>query len=667
MRPNFFAAALLASNALFAACEKSAPSAPPTSGTLESQAPAVDPRAKDDPPSARRDIRDAFEAARAAQKHASDGGGRAWLELDAGDDGSIVAGQNRRWTIVYEAGELGVAVGGRVFLQVSPFFEWSSPQTRDENAPGFTRVSTEASGVHLTAEAIDQQLLGIAVKGRALAAGERVRIEYGAGAAGSKADPYAEKGSRFWIAVDGDGDGVRKLLADSPAVDVLPGAPAMLVATLTSTAGVGETVRLCVALLDARANRTLGVAAHVEVLGLEGELEGGLEFPATLELDAEARGALTVEGRAASEGVFRLRVKAEIGGRVLEATTNPLLVSSGPRVRWADLHGHTAVSDGSGTPQDYFDYARDVAALDIAALTDHDHWGMLFLDEEPAIWEQNVAAARAAERPGQFLALPGYEYTDWIGGHRHVLFFGASTPLFSAFDGRYDTPQKLREALRGQDALIVPHHPAGGPIAIDWNTPPDAELEPVVEICSAHGSSEALDSPRVIHSPRPGHFVRDALESGRRFGFVGSGDGHDGHPGLAWKGPHYPTGGSVAILTDDFSHAGVRDALRARRCYATSGPRILMRFAIGKSRMGGVLSAQEALDAPLFLQVLGTAGIKTVDVVMRGERVTSLAADGQLEFAVSATLGDLRAGDWVYARVVQVDGGMAWSSPIFIE
>jgi len=33
------------------------------------------------------------------------------------------------------------------------------------------------------------------------------------------------------------------------------------------------------------------------------------------------------------------------------------------------------LSDGTGTPEDYFAYARDVAALDVIALTDHDHWG----------------------------------------------------------------------------------------------------------------------------------------------------------------------------------------------------------------------------------------------------------------------------------------------------
>ncbi|MBL8802452.1 MAG: CehA/McbA family metallohydrolase [Planctomycetes bacterium] len=630
----------------------------------ESSTPAETPTLIDtDPPSARRDIRAAFEAARNAPKHASDGGGRAWLELAPGDDGSVLAGRTRSWTIVYEAGELGVALGGTVFLQVSPFFEWSSPQTSSEEALGFTRVRTEAAGVELEARAIDQQLLGATVRGRALEAGERVVFEYGAGPAGAKADPYAERDSRFWIAVDGDGDGVRKVLADSPGVDVRPGPAALLVATLTSTVRVGEALRLKVALLDARANRIEGGAGTIVFV----DAPDGVTLPAQVELEADARGVATLTGAASAEGVFQVRLRAEVEGRKLEALSNPLLVSNGPKVHWADLHGHTSVSDGSGAPQDYFDYARDVAALDIAALTDHDHWGMLPLDEHPELWERNVAVARAYDRPGSFVALPGYEYTDWIGGHRHVLFFGERAPLYSALDPRYDTPAKLREALRPESALIVPHHPAGGPIALDWSAGLDAELEPVVEICSAHGASDALDGPRVIHSPRPGHFVRDALERGVRMGLIGSGDGHDGHPGLTAKGPHYPTGGLAAIVSDDLSREGVLAALRARRCYATSGPRILLRFALGSTRMGGVIRAADAVDAPLFVQAIGAAGLKTVEIVARGERVTTIDAGGELEFAASAAFQELANGDWIYVRVVQVDGGMAWSSPIFVE
>jgi len=214
----------------------------------------------------------------------------------------------------------------------------------------------------------------------------------------------------------------------------------------------------------------------------------------------------------------------------------------------------------------------------------------------------------------------------------------------------------------------VPHHPAGGPIAIDWGIAPDPVLDPVCEIISAHGCSEALDCPRLIHRPRPGHFARDALGLGYQVGFMGSGDGHDGHPGLTHLGPHYPTGGLAAVLADELTREGVLAALREHRVYATSGPRILLRVALGSTRMGGRIAASEAQgENNLFVQVIGTSPIEAVEVVRDGALYEPLSGDGRTDFTGTLTLEDLKPGEYIYVRVVQQDGGMAWSSPIYVD
>jgi hypothetical protein len=41
-------------------------------------------------------------------------------------------------------------------------------------------------------------------------------------------------------------------------------------------------------------------------------------------------------------------------------------------IYWGEAHGHTRISDGKGTLDDYFTYARDVAKLDFAIVSDHD-------------------------------------------------------------------------------------------------------------------------------------------------------------------------------------------------------------------------------------------------------------------------------------------------------
>jgi len=544
-----------------------------------------------------------------------------------------------------------------VFLQVSPFWGWSTPQVERDDAPGFTRVSTEAEGVLLEPATIDQQLLGIRVSGRALAPGERVRIEYGAGAAAARVDPYAERGSRFWIAVDGDGDGVRKLLDDSPGVDVVAGPPAQVVLTAPSVVRPGETATLRVAVLDAMGNAGTAFAGDVS-LSAVGDVARG---PARIRIGRDDRGLAELAVQAAGrEGVVRFDASGPEG---LAGASNPLVVSETlPLVRWGDLHGHSGLSDGTGTPEDYFRYARDVAGLDVVALTDHDHWGMQPLATTPGEWQEIREQVHAFHEPGRFVTLLAYEWTSWIHGHRHVLYFGEDGRVLDSIDPAFESPRQLWDALRGEAAITITHHTAGGPIAADWDIPPDPELEPVTEVASVHGSSEAPDSPRVIYDPVAGNFARDALDRGYRLGFVGSGDSHDGHPGLVHLASH--TGGLVAILTDDLTREGVLEALRARRVYATNGPRIVLHATLDGAPMGSAVSAGTHV---LDVRVVSCVPLERVDLVRSGKVARTFASPGEVDQSLREAITDLAAGEYVYVRAVQADGGAAWSSPFFVD
>jgi len=590
-------------------------------------------------------------------RHPADGGGRAWLEAAP----EVAASGRGRWALVYEAGPRGIAVGGRILLQVSPFWEWSTPQTREPAAPGYTTVETDATGVELAARTLDQQLLGIEIGGRALAEGERVRIVYGAGEAQARADRFAERESHFFVAVDGDGDGVREWIGESPTVTVAPGPAERLLLHLPATARPGESVSLAVAVVDRAGNA--GVDFEGEIVF--GERADAVSLPDRVRLEAAQRGVARVPVRVDDEGIVRIRATGSDG---LVGMSNPMRVSTdGPRIRFGDLHGHSNLSDGTGTPEDYYRYARDVAALDFVSLTDHDHWGIPFLDERPALRDRIRAATDAAHEPGAFVTLLGYEWTSWIHGHRHVLWFDAEGGAWhSSLARETETPEQLWAALRGQPAMTLAHHSAGGPIATDWTIPPDPELEPLTEVTSVHGSSEAPDSPAPIYSPVAGNWVRDALNRGYRLGFVGSGDGHDGHPGLTHLAG--PTGGLAAVVSEDLTRAGLLAALRDRRAYATNGPRILLEVRLDGHPMGRVLDAASLpAEAQLVVDVVGTGELEHVDVVRSGAVVASGDAGGRTDLLLTYPVVELRAGEYLYVRVVQRDGGAAWSSPFFVE
>lgn len=625
---------------------------------IADQAAAPTPRAG--PATARWELVDQLREDLDTPRHPADGGGRAWLEAEPSAPAEARAGTPGRWTIVFEAGPLGVANGGMVYLQVSPFWGWSSPQVTEPEEPGYTEVSTNAPGVTLQATTLDQQLLGIAITGHALEQGQQVRMVYGAGSAGATADRFAERASSFWIAVDGDGDGVRKLLADSPVVDVLPGPPARLVVTLPTTAHPGQTARLTVAVLDSRGDAGVAFEGPVTLT----EDAGGLDLPATITLSAADAGRKTIDVPIRREGLYRVRAAIEGG---IAGDSNPMLVAKGARrVLWADLHGHSSYSDGTGVPEDFFRYARDVAALDVVALTDHDHWGMQFLDQHPHMWEQIRAQNARFHEPGRFVTILGFEWTSWIYGHRHVLFFVDEGPVLSSIDPASSTPIQLWAALRERKTLTIAHHSAGGPIAVDWSIAPDPALEPVTEVVSVHGSSEAEDTPGRIYSAVAGNYVRDTLKRGYRLGFVGSGDGHDGHPGLTYLAG--PSGGLAGIFSETLTREAVYDALRARRTYATNGPRIFLSVTLDDQLMGAVVPVATDPNAAkkLTARVVATAPIAHIDVVRSGA-VSEYVVVNDTIANVQRELRDLRAGEYVYVRVVQDDGGAAWSSPFFVE
>jgi hypothetical protein len=629
-------------------------------GAAEPTGPARPMAQKDSPsgsPNARRETVRMLRLDLEAERHAADGGGRAWLK-DPENEKKAVAGRAGRWTIVYAAGPLGVAEGGLIFLQVPPFWGWSEPQTDYPSFPGLVRASTEAEGVDLAIEIPDRQLVALRVTGRALREGERVEIVYGAGDAGAIADRFAERDSPFWISVDGDGDGVRKILEDSPKVDVGPGPPARFVLTIPTTARPGQKVRMTLAFLDAIGNAGCPVEGGVAWQ----EPPAGLDLPPGVALDKDDRGRKTVEFVAREEGVYRLRASGPGG---LTAESNPMVVSPhAPRVLWGDLQIHSNFSDGSGVPEDIYLYARDVAALDVAALTDHDHWGMLFLDSHPSMWEEVRRQAKRFNEPGRFVTFLGFEWTNWLYGHRHVLYPGDDGRVLSSIDPSYETPAGLWEALRGTGAITIAHHTAGDPVATDWSIRPDPRFETVSEIVSVHGSSEAADSPTPVRGAYRGHFVRDALDRGYRLGFVGSGDGHDGHPGLTWIAAGI--GGMAGILSEDLTREGVLEAIRARRVYATSGPRVFLRVALDGEPMGSVLAASDR-ERKIAVEAIAPRAIDHVDLIRSGRVIERIPCEARRECSFTRVFADFRSGEYLYVRVIQQNGGLAWSSPFFLD
>lgn len=345
--------------------------------------------------------------------------------------------------------------------------------------------------------------------------------------------------------------------------------------------------------------------------------------------------------------------------RSLRARTSP---PRAPGFLFGDLHQHTAHSDGCGSIEELWIAARDRRGLDFAAITDHDHFCRRVLG--PATWQITTQLAAGFDEPGRFVAIPAYEFT----GPRHpgpghkCIYFGDRVPE-RVPDRDIDA---VLAVVRETNAIAVPHHVAwtGADFAHH-----DPAIQPVWEICSVHGCYEG-EGACPAHPPRadhviPGHFVRDALDAGLRFGFIGSTDSHglDWHHGIArWRNPY--RSGLACVVGAEPTRAGILDALRARRCYATTGAKIAVRAELDGAPLGSELPA--GTSGELVVEVTGTAPITKIALVQQGgERALDLVGSG--ERVRARTRVDAKdAAYYLYVRVEQADAEAAWLSPFWI-
>jgi hypothetical protein len=592
--------------------------------------------------------------------------GEGFVRLDPPDP--VVCGSLGTWTIEWTAGPSGLSPGGGVVLQISPFWGWSPPHGSAPGAPGFTTVSTSDPDAELRlADGLVPMTVVASLERGSIEPGERVTFVYGDTTAGkggrARADMYAEAFEELLIKTDGNGDGVFGAPPDQPTLRILPGRADRLAVASPCVAAPGDTIVVCVHALDARENRT--TLPPGRLLLVRAPLR---EDAAT---DPGAPDTVAILGRVTESdgerirlplerpGLFRLIAILE-GSPPLRGANDLLLVEEGSTftgVLWGDIHAHSALSDGTGHPKELYAYARDVAGLDVACVTDHDAHGLAPLAEDG--WEIIRAATRAAHEPGRFVALLGYEWTSWTWGHRNVYYPDLEGEVFAFTEPNSDTPEALWDRIAPYAAMTIPHHPGGGPVPIDWSVPSDEERERVVEICSIHGSSEAPGLERGIYRSVPGAFVRDALNRGHRLGILASGDTHDGHPGRRTLGA--PANGLVAFRARERTREAIWSALRGRRVYGTSGPRILLHTDWGGHAPGTELPA--APEAALTVRVVAPDPVEVIEVVgPEGPLETAFGGGRAVSCTFLAPPIDPRPA-WIYVRVVLASGEVAWDSP----
>lgn len=341
---------------------------------------------------------------------------------------------------------------------------------------------------------------------------------------------------------------------------------------------------------------------------------------------------------------------------------------------WGEIHGHTELSDGQGTLDDYFSAARDVARLDFCAATDHDHGGVgrpeLFGDK----WELTQRKVAQYHDPPRFVTLLGYERDSWPWFSNLCIYYrrGTGETIRSEQDGEI-TRAELEALLARDDVLAIPHHTASLSQGVCFDAVPPELMPPLTEIYSKWGTSEFFGNPQpMVQEARGGHW-HDALESDPRvrIGCVGGSDVHSPHPGL----PHvaggnlsYEQPGLLGVWAEELTREAIFDAMKARRTCASAGARVEIVLWINETFMGGELTVPEGHDRRLRLSVKAENALESV-VVVKNARDYFAYRPHVATNSWTLEVADLkaeRAFDYYYVRVTLQDGRRAWSSPIWV-
>ncbi len=347
-------------------------------------------------------------------------------------------------------------------------------------------------------------------------------------------------------------------------------------------------------------------------------------------------------------------------------------------VYWGEAHGHTSISDGKGSLDDYFTYARDGARLDFAIVSDHDFGNAAPWWMPKEAWRLTQDKADQYTVPGRFVAIAGYEWTSqekyWteVGkdvvserlfpgpprfySHKNVYFPSRVDYLFCAKDPAYKDPDSLAEAVRKQGGLIHNAHATGSPDEreqFDYARSHDsviANTEILPDVARYQGKTYQTKGEQV---------VREFLNRGGRTGFVSGSDTHEGKPRAR-----------TAVLAAELTREAIFDALRHRRNYAVSNARIVVDFRIDGHLMGEEFEAEG--KPRITVSVRGTRPLAELAIIRNGAVLLTLSPGKRsvkLDYVDESFLGD----SYYYVRVTQADEdahgnpSRAWSSPIWVR
>ena len=339
----------------------------------------------------------------------------------------------------------------------------------------------------------------------------------------------------------------------------------------------------------------------------------------------------------------------------VEGSEAPVPAATGRRVPglfWGELHG---MAFNQRPLDEFYEYAKHVSRLDFAC-------ACLFSYNTcvDGVWERVKAAAARHTVPGEFVAFAGFECGTPPDDSHRCAYFPEPTAVPPIFcDSRPPARDPVLQARFHPDTVacetLADYYAAvarfGGFTAGHFHTT-TYDREHLSEIWQ----KQDVDAYNGNEEER----LYGLLRQGKRFGLVGGSDTHDSMPGNPEPEPGCPNpAGTTGVWAERLTPEALWEALLARRVFATTGARIVVRFAAAGCPMGSELP----VDAPRRFRIeVDAPGELACVELLRDGRVLQSWKPRSPSFSVRFE-DCLARPAFYHVRASQTDGQRAWATP----
>lgn len=540
-------------------------------------------------------------------------------------DKDIIAGEFSTWKIKFTAGKYGIDDGGSLVIAWKSVSDWDTPQFDAPAEPGFTTITTTGNCkvkacYHKFFRSFGNSIL-IDVFGGYLKEGEEIEITLGdtsMGSLGMRAQSFCETEHEFRMYLDPCGTFRHEELPERMKVKIVPAWHHEIQAIVPGSVHIGEPFSIGIRVLDEFGNPTNIYDGTVHLRMLNGIAEN---LPEQITFQPGHNGIYRIEGvRIMSEGFWSIAIEDFENAYSAFSNGSNSVKPGMPLLHWGDMHAQTRHTVGTGMLEDYYSFARDKALIEFTGWQGND---FEITDET---WQEVRSNTKKYNKEGEFLVYLGYEWSGItpLGGDYNVHFLNDSEEFYPSSnwsapdtDPSYNaTPaSELHEKLGDRDDVMLIAHIGGRYANLDYLNP---KLTSVIEIHSHHGTFE--------------WFAFDAMKRHLHVGFIAESDDHTCRPGLSYplsghgksaSGAFDVANGFVGVYSEQLTKKSVWDAIKNRRCYASTFDRIYMDTSITDGQNTLLMGQEGTLSEKLMLRIMANANhaIESYDIYDWDKRI----------------------------------------------